>query len=218
MNKEHIKKIHNSLDVLELFNKKKINYRALGSILIAALNHKPHRTIGDVDILLDKRDRIKAFKLLKNMHFTFEEKKKLGFTWIEAKRFDTLTFTFLLVGDFYRNYFSYKLTGHCELTISNSYLYPSEYVLYGRTFIGIPLESVYTGIKISNLNPKRKLDKQIIENILQDLPRQNISITDTFRVYLFRVRIPYLYPSFSYFYNLYGGLRVLLHKHYEVWG
>lgn len=40
----------------------------------------------------------------------------------------------------------------------------------------------------------------------------------SFKVFLFGREIPYLYPLFSWLYNIFGGIRVLLNKKYEVWG
>lgn len=217
MESEEIKKLKNSLRILKKFNGKRINYRILGSVLIAAINNKPHRTLGDIDVLLDKKDKNKTFKIMKESGFKFEEKKKFGFSWIEAVKPKNLNFTFLLIGKFHKDYFSYRLGKYLELTISITYLAPYKYKLFGTEFIGISPESVYEGVRISNLNPKRKLDKKILSKISFNEYKKRISISKTFRIYIARIKIPSLYLIFSYIYNIYGGIRVLLGKNYEIW-
>ncbi len=216
MIKKQAVRIKNSLRVLEVFNRKKINYRVLGSLLIAALNHKPHRRLGDIDILLDQKHKLKVWDVFKRSGFELVERKKIGFSWVEANHPDYLTFTFLLIGNFCDRYFSYRLSKMIELTISSTYLEPYKYTLYGKAFIGIHPESAAEGIRISSFNPKRKVDKSILSGLVGTASKRH-SILKTFRVYICRVRIPYLYLLFSRLYDIYGGLRVLFGTRYEIW-
>jgi hypothetical protein len=209
--------IRSALAVLEAFDRQHINYRVLGSLLVAAMHGRPHRPLGDVDILLDEKDRETAFRLLKRRAFALEKRRKAGVCWTEAKRSGTLPLTFMLVGRFERTHFAYALGKRLELTISSDYLRPHRYTLFGRAFTGIPPRSVYEGIRIASLNPKRTADKQVLAaHFPHGMPRGK-TIAQSFRVYIGRLRIPGMYVLFSFLYNVYGGVRVLFGKRYEIW-
>lgn len=201
----------------KVFNKQKINYRVLGSLLVAALNGKPHRKLNDIDILLDVNHADKVFQTLKEEGYKIELKRKFGFAWIEAHHPQNLGFTFLLVGKFEDKYFSYKLSKSLQLRISNEYLKPTQYSLFGINFTGIPQRSIYEGLKISSLNPKRTQDKKVVERNFGAFPPDGERFNKAFKIYLFGKEIPGAYAFFSQFYNLYGGLRVRFGKKYEVW-
>ena len=210
-------KIRRSLEILGQFDISGVNHRVLGSMLIAALNNEPHRKIGDVDVLLDARDKEKVFDILRKNGLTLTQESAYGYEWIEASHPECITFSFLLIGTFHETHFSYSVSKHSELTITSEYLAPHQYQLYGMTFTGIPPKSVYEGVKISSLNPKRKRDKQLLARIFSNDFPKGLSVAQAFRIYIFRIRIPYLYVAFSYLYNLYGGIRVLFGKDYYPW-
>lgn len=215
---ENLQKIKNGLAALEkVFNQPKINYRVLGSVLVAALNQKPHRPLGDFDVLFGQRDSEKVIVGLEAEGFVAINKQKLGFHWTEWRKDDSLGFTFLLVGSFKKDYFSCQLSKNIELRISQAYLRPTEYSLLGVKLIGIPVRSLYEGLKVSNLNPKRQLDRLAVEKIMNNQIPTGDSLEKAFKIYLFGREIPYAYPIFSQIYNLYGGLRVFLGKKYEIW-
>jgi len=210
--------VRNSLRVVEnLFNKSKVNYRLLGSILISAINGKLYRNVADLDFIISKKDVKKVFVMLKKLGFKINRRKKLSFSWYEAIKKKHTPLTFLLMGQFEKEYFSYELNKITKLLISNEFIKPTLYKLYGVKFLGIPKGSVYEGIKISSLNPKRKIDKKILlaKLNLENLERK--SIANSFKIQILGLEIPYLYLIFSYLYNFYGGLRVLFGKKYEVW-
>lgn len=215
---EHIKAVKNGLNVLnKVFDQKNVQYRVLGSVLIASLNGKPHRTLGDIDVLVDKTDFDKIVSDLRSEGYNFETKHKYGFGWTEARSNGSLGFTFLLVGKFFDKYFSYNLTKNIELRISGKYLEPTKYSLFGTTFVGIPLRSIYEGLKISSLNPKRTLDRKVVIEYLKGQVPPGETLDQSFRVYLSGVEIPHAYTFFSQLYNFYGALRVLFGKKYEIW-
>lgn len=218
MKDSHSIQVSNGLKILDkVFNKEHVNYRVLGSVLVASLNGKPHRTLGDIDVLVDENDCEKVISNLRTEGYTIETKHKSGFNWIEAHHNENLGFTFLLIGRFSKDYFSCKLTKNIEIRISNKYLKPTEYSLFGTSFVGIQLRSVYEGLKISGLNPKRTLDRKVVANYLKGNTPLGETLDHAFKVYLFGVEIPHGYTSFSKLYNIYGGLRVLFGKKYEVW-
>lgn len=215
---DHTKTIQRGLGVLDkIFNKKNIEYRVLGSLLVAALNGKPHRTLGDIDVLIDERDQDTILTSLKSDGYIIERRQKYGFHWIEAHHPKNLGFTFLLIGKFRDNYFHCKLTDNIELDISSRYLEPTEYVLFGTQFTGIPFRSMYEGLKISRFNPKRSLDRNVVEKFLDKGGPDGENLDKAFTVFFHGVKLPHAYVLFSQLYNMYGGLRVFLGKKYEIW-
>src|SRR3989344_8390220 len=213
---EHTQAVQRGLDVLDkVFNQGNVKYRVLGSVLVAALNGKPHRTLGDIDVLVDQDSYEKVILNLQAEGYIIETKHKFGFNWTEVHRDGNLGFTFLLIGEFSKDYFSCKLSKNIELRISTRYLEPTEYSLLEISFIGLPLRSIYEGLKISNLNPKRTLDRKVITDFLKGNISSGETLGHSFKIYLSGVEIPYAYTLFSQLFNIYGGLRVLLGRKYE---
>ena len=215
---QHVKEIKNSLAALDnIFNKEGINYRVVGSVLVAAINEKPHRTLGDIDILLERSNWQLVADNLKREGYQLVKKNKVGFNWLEAHKPNSLGFTFLLIGRFRNDYFEYDINHSLKLKIDNSYITPTKYSLFGYSFIGIPKRSIYEGLKASSLNPKRKLDREVVmKNFGENVP-PGTELEKAFKVCLGGLEIPYAYSLFSYLYNLYGGLRVIFGKKYEIW-
>jgi len=217
LEEQYLKEVRCGLQTLDkVFNNRQVNYRVLGSVLVAAINGKPHRTLGDIDILLDQSNLHRVVGELQKEGYKVINMKKLCFSWLEAHKENCIGFTFLLVGKFCEDYFSYKY-GWVELRISGSYLTPTKYSLLGYSFVGIPLCSVYEGLKISDLNPKRTLDNEVVKRVLGNKISGGNTLEQSFQVYLLGVAIPHLYPLFSRLYNIYGGLRVKFGKRYEIW-
>lgn len=206
-----------ALIVLDKVFNNNFPYRVIGSTVIAAINKKPHRTINDIDIVIDKNNFDKVLELIKKEGYIIEQRHILGLKFTEAKDSQRVGFTFLLVGNFTDKYFSCNIYPQVELRVSNDYIIPTTYNLYGINITGIPLNSIRESLKISNLNPKRTLDKQILQKAIGSKQLQGESLGQAFKVFIFGIEIPHLYTIFSYLYNLYGGLRVLLGKKYEVW-
>lgn len=201
----------------KVFNKQHIQYRVLGSVLVAALNGKPHRILGDIDVLVDEDGYREVVTRLKTEGYVMSLKHSFGFHWTEAHREGSLGFTFLLVGKFFKEYFLYSISKYIELRILRTYLEATTYSLLGTSFIGIPLRSIYEGLKISNLNPKRKLDRKVVTDYLKGSIPSGVTLDRAFSVFVFGIELPYIYKLFSELYNLYGSVRVRLGKRYEVW-
>ncbi len=207
--------ISNSLKITtEIFESCNADYRILGSVLLVAYTNRVFRRINDVDILLDIKAKACVFEKLKNNGFQFEHKKAFGFSWVEAKKDQYLGLTFFLVGEFKKDYFTWRFMKFFELRTRAEYLHPTEYNFENVKFIGIPISSAIAGIRQSFLNPKRKMDKQILEN---EVNKTKVKIYNNISVYIFGVKLPYLYDSFSFLYNIYGGIRVMFGKKYEAW-
>ena len=210
--------LKNSLEVIhQVFEQNRYQYRVLGSTLIAAISGKPHRQIGDIDIIIDKRFYPHVKKNLINLGFSFHQHNKFAFSWQEATKPDHLPFTFILLGNFSSKFFTCSFSRHTTLKISTDYLAPTQYSLFGYSFTGIPYSSIFEGIKISHFNPKRTLDKQVFLQKIIQLSTTHPTINNSFQVSIFGIKISWLYLIFSYLYNLFGALRVRLGKKYEIW-
>ena len=135
------------------------------------------------------------------------------FPWIEAKKDGHLGFTFLLVGEFTPSGFVYRIGKWIELRVRTDYISPTEYTFEGVRFHGLPVSSVASGIHQAFLNPKRQLDKQMVQPYL----KSKVSPYGQIYIHLFGIPIPYLYDFYSFSYNLLGAGRVLLGKKYEFW-
>lgn len=190
------------------------DYRVLGSALLVAYTNRVFRHINDVDILLDIKSKDCVFEKLRKLGFELNKKTKLGFSWFEAKKNGYLGLTFLLMGKFNEKYFSWRFMKFFELRISADYLYPTKYNFGKIEFIGIPISSAIAGIRMSFLNPKRKLDKQVLGD---EVIRTKVKIYDNIAVYISGIKLPYLYDLFSGLNNIYGGIRVMFGKKYEIW-
>lgn len=207
--------ISNSLKIItEIFKSCNANYRILGSILLVAHTGKVFRHINDVDVLLDARAKNCVFKELENYGFEFEKKTKMGFSWFEVKKNEYLGLTFLLIGEFSKSYFSWRFMKFFELRIRADYLRPTEYNFETVKFTGIPLSSAIAGIRQAFLNPKRKLDKEILG---EKAVKTKVKTLNNISVYIAGVKLPFLYDLFSFVYNIYGGIRVVFGKKYEIW-
>lgn len=210
-------RLKNSLKALQEVFKGLEDYRVLGSVLVAALNGLPHRELHDIDLLIDKRIYRVVEARFKELGFRKVTKHALVFEWDEYEKTEHLSFGFLLKGNFKQDYFEYKPSNLFGLRIDNTYLKPTEYELYGYKIRGIPLRSVYEGIKVASLNTKRKVDLNIVlQKIKGELPT-GLSLDQAFNVRVFGIAIPYLYPAFSQVYNIVGGIRLSLGKSYDTW-
>lgn len=189
-------------------------YRIIGSVLIVAYKKQVFRKIADIDILLDKQSRDCVFNQLWSEGFTLKKRRWANFSWTEAEKENYTGLTFFLVGEFTPDYFSYKFSKLFELRINSDYLKPAKYSFAGVEFIGIPLSSHIAGIKQAFLNPKRSLDKQILA---KEMKNNNQNTYNNIVVYIAGVKIPYLYDLFSFFYNIYGGLRISFGQKWEAW-
>ncbi len=210
--------LENALLVLDkVFNQNNFPYRVIGSTLIAAINGKPHRTINDIDIVVDEENISAILDLIQKEGYILERKNKLGMKWLEAKSPNRVGFTFMLVGKFDDKGFTCNVFPNLQLRVSNEYIKPTTYELFGIKIVGIPPFSIKESLKISNLNPKRSLDKRILTEAIGSKEIGGETLDHAFKVFLFNKEIPHLYSAFSHFYNLYGGARVFLGKKYEIW-
>lgn len=207
--------IGNSLKVMtEVFEGCNADYRILGSVLLVAHTNRVFRRINDIDVLLDIKAKDCVFEKLKANGFQLEKKTKAGISWFEAKKEQCLGLTFLLIGEFNKSYFSCRFMRFFELRIRPDYLRPTEYNFENARFVGIPISSAIAGIRQSFLNPKRKLDMQVLGDEAQNT---KVKIYNNFLIYIGGIKLLYLYDLFSFLYNIYGGIRVIFRQKYEIW-
>ncbi len=197
-----------------IFKQCDADYRILGSVVLVAHLKKVFRRINDIDILLDARAKDCVFEKLKGSGFEIEKKRKAGFSWFEANKERHLGLTFLLIGEFTKDYFSWRFLKFFELRMRTSYITPTAYDFEDISFVGIPISSAAAGIRQSFFNPKRALDAKVLQD---ELTRSKIKVYNNISVHLGGIKLPYLYDAFSALYNMYGGIRVLFGRPYEVW-
>lgn len=193
------------------------DYRVIGSTLVAAINNGAHRELHDIDLLIDEKIYEEVSKRLQEQGFKKVTKRALGFGWDEYQKDKCLTFGVLLRGKFTKDYFEYKPNNFMSLVIKSEYLKPTSYKLYGETLRGIPIRSVYEGIKIASLNKKRESDKYVVLNKIGNIIPSGLSLDQAFYINLFGVRVPHLYTRFSEIYNLIGGVRLAFGRSYDPW-
>lgn len=208
--------IRNSLKIMPEIFRGFEDYRVIGSVLVAAINGKPHRELHDIDLLIDERVYKKVVDRFEKDGFKKIAKRAMGFSWDEFEKQDYLTFGILLRGDFMDEYFKYKINKFLTLFIDNRYLKPTNYKLYGMNIRGIPLQSIYEGIKAANLNRKRTVDKEIVIKEMGNSLPDGLSLNQAFHVKFAGIEIPYLYTMFSQAYNLIGGVRLAFGKPYDM--
>ncbi len=209
--------VKNSLAVMDKVFAGMTDYRVLGSLLVAAINGKLHRELHDIDLLIDKEVYKEVARRFEEQGFKKIHKHAPGFEWDEFVKPNYLTFGVLLVGKFGKAFFDYRANRWLKLRIKKEYLKPTEYHLYGHKIRGIPVKSIYEGIKIANLNKKRRIDRTVVEKYFTSNIPESLSINRAFRVNLFGVDIPYLYTFYSHIYNIIGGIRLRIGKTYDPW-
>lgn len=207
--------VKSALSVIKEIDDSKTDYRVIGSVLVAALNGKLHRKIGDLDLLLTDESFSVVQLILEQYGYKKLTRQKFGFQWYEFEKSGELTFGILLKGKFFPTHFEYCISRFIKLTISREYLTPTRYKIFDTEFWGLPVSSVYEGIKIASLNRKRNTDRKILEKMIET-NQIKYSLARSFRIYFGRIYIPYLYSLFSGVHNLLGGFRLLIGKKYDI--
>ena len=148
------------VDVLEENN---IEYRFLGSVVIAAINGRLHRNLGDLDFVIDSEGREVLYKHLK--HFGF--KPAPGMFAFARKYLCLEQFThddFLGVGYFYGKFQqdgSFIMGNkQSNVRVDAFALEKTKYTLGGVSFMGIPQRAAAAGVKESESNPRENLRRR----------------------------------------------------------
>ncbi len=202
-------------EVISILRSHKIEYRFLGSVVVAALNGKVHRNIGDLDLLIDKKGKESLYDALIELGYT---QARGMFTF--ARKYmalETLEHPTLLgVGYFYGNWQadgSFVIgNSRVSVTIAPHALKKTVYKLGGVEFNGLPPEAIATGIHASEKNPKRQKELVLLkEKSITALPNNYIQVT------IGGLRADWLYQLPMAILNIIGILRVRLGFAFDPW-
>lgn len=198
--------------ILELHD---IKYRFLGSVVIAAINGKLHRNLGDLDLIIDSYKKDVLYAELKELGY-----KRPGGIFHFARKYlslEQLEHTeFLGVGYFYG---IWKDDGTFTMGDKNLSVYVDSYALKETkytfcrvSFLGIPESAIATGIYESRTNPKRKQELLILKQKKIE-PLQNRYI----HIRIFGIRVDWVYHLSMGILNIIGGIRVRLGLPFDPW-
>jgi hypothetical protein len=212
-NEEKVERTLQSL--IPLLLQHKIKYRFLGSIAVAALNGKPHRRIGDIDLVIDERKHLMLRKALLDAGY-----EEAGGMFAFARKYlslETLIHRDLLsVGYFYgkwKKYGAFEMGNRVlKVSIDSWALKPTTYSLAGLQLIGIAPEIIATGIRSSARNPKRKKELELLKQ-KEITPAKNNYI----HVQILGVSVDWVYHAAMGFLNILGMLRIRLGLPFDPW-
>lgn len=202
-------------EVVRILEDNKIKYRFLGSVVIAAINGKLHRNLGDLDLIVDFHKKDVLYSKLEDLGYkqargVFEFARK--FLSLEQLEHSEL----LGVGYFFGNWENDGtfVLGDKSLRLSvDSYaLKETIYTLYGVNFLGIPEKAIATGIYESKSNPKRKQELIILKQ-KKILPLKNRYI----HIRIFGIHTDWIYHLFMAVLNIVGDIRVKLGLPFDPW-
>ncbi len=212
-NKEQtLKTLGKVVAILDEYN---IEYRFLGSVVTAAINGKLHRKLGDLDLIVDVKDKDILYQKLKEAGYF-----RAGGMFSFARKYmelETLEHSSLLgVGFFYGKWQpdgSFLLGNQkINVTIDGRALTKTEYRLYDISFFGLPQEAIATGIKTSESNPKRKYELLLLrEKNITPLKNNYIHIS------IFGIKADWIYHFVMSLFNFIGGIRVSLGLAFDPW-
>ncbi len=192
-----------------------VKYRILGSVVMASMNRKLHRKLGDFDLIIDagKKEYMSA------------ELKKIGYVpsgglfkffrkYFNLDQYESDSL--LGVGYFYGQWQpdgSMVVGGkNFYITIDPHPLKETNYSFYGLNFVGIPERAIATGVMASSGNPKRAKEVLFLkEHNIQPFPNNYIHI------HLFGLRSDWLYSLIKNSLNLIGFIRVRLGLAFDPW-
>lgn len=207
-----IASLKQTVNILESNN---IEYRFLGSVVIAAINGKLHRNLGDLDLIVDSRGQDVLNKELANFGY-----KKARGMFNFARRFLSLETLdspdYLQVGYFhghFRQDGSFVMGNkNIKLHIDDYAVGRTNYELYNIKFLGIPPRAAATGIVSSESNPKRRKEKLILkEKRIKPFPNNYIHIR------IFGRNTDWIYHFSMFILNTIGTIRVRLGLAFDPW-
>lgn len=210
-------KVDKTLRILvDILESNKIKYRFLGSVLVAAINGKLHRNLGDLDLIIDEKDKDIFSDQLKKIGFVPAD----GIMYDFARKYlflETLKQKELLeVGYFYGNW---KKDGsmvfgnkNINVSIDNNVLHSDKYLLLGVHFFGISKRAVATRVFASRHNPKRKNELSIIkENHIEPSPDNFIHVN------IFGINFDWIYHFIQITQNIVGFARIKMGLSFDPW-
>ncbi len=201
--------------LVKILNNNNVKYRFLGSVVISAINGKQYRNLGDLDLIVDIKGKDILYTQLINLGY-----KRAGGIFAFARRYlflETLEHEKLIgvgyfVGRWQKDGSIIMGEKLIKVSIESYALKSTQYELYGIEFIGIPQQSIATGVKSSENNPKRKKEILILKekNIL---PFTNNYI----HIDIFGIKSDWIYHFTMKILNIVGVLRVKLGLPFDPW-
>lgn len=217
--KEETKKLKETIKLLsKVLAELKIEYRVFGSVIMAVILGQPQRKIGDIDLMIDERDKDKFFQRLRKESYKLEERRfrflGINFVWAEAVKRDLLGLTMFLGRFDQDNNFAVKISENLKAVAHSEAIKPTIYNFYDAQFIGIPAATAYYGALASRGNPKRKYDLAVFKVKKTKKPPRDYSVID---FYYKDKKLPLVYPLSCFFQDLLGRISVFLGGNYDFW-
>lgn len=201
--------------VIKILNENHIEYRFLGSIVVAAINGKLHRDLGDLDLIIDSKGKDILYLKLEELGY---KKAKGMFTF--ARKYlclETLDHSnFLGVGYFYGKWQTDNsfMMGNEQINvvIEPFAVEATDYILHGIKFVGIPNKASATGVFSSKTNPKRKKELMLLrEKGIEPFPNNYIHIS------IYGIKADWIYHLSMKILNIIGGTRVKMGLAFDPW-
>lgn len=217
--KKEIERLKRTIKLLsKVFADLKIEYRIFGSIIPAAILGRPQRKLGDIDLMINLKDKARLFDHLKKEGHQPKERKLrfcgINFFWAEAVKSDLLDLTIFL-GKFDKDKnFIVDISKNLKAIAYNEAIKQTPYNFYGAKFIGIPAVTGYYGTLASRGNPKRKYDLAVFEIKKIRKPPKNYSALD---FYYKGKKLTSLYYFSCFLQDLLGRLNLFLGRNYDFW-
>ncbi len=201
--------------VIRILDENNIQYRFLGSVVVAAINGKLHRELGDLDLVIDSKGKDILYLKLKELGY---KPAKGMFTF--ARRYlclETLEHNSLLgIGYFYGTWQtkgSFRM-GNEQISVSIEPFAVKEtkYILHGVKFVGIPNRASATGVFSSKTNPKRKRELELLRaKRIEPFPNNYIHIS------VYGMKADWIYHLSMKILNTIGEIRVKMGLAFDPW-
>jgi predicted nucleotidyltransferase len=196
----------------------KVEYRVFGSVVIAAILGRSQRKLGDIDLMVDKKDKDRLFQGLRKAGYNLEERRfrflAINFVWAEAEKNDLLSLTIFLGNFDKEKNFVVKISKNLSAVAHTQAIKPTVYHFYNAHFMGIPAVTAYYGALASRGNPKRKYDLAVFELKKIKKPAKDYSVIE---FYYQDKKLPFLYPLGCFWQDFLGRISVFLGGHYDFW-
>lgn len=201
--------------VVDILERNKFEYRFLGSVVIAAINGKLHRDLGDLDLIVDSSKKDILYTELKKLGylpakgmFTFARK----YLSLEQLEYPDL----LGVGYFYGKWQpdgSFVIGNkQTNLKVDSFAVKATDYKLHGIEFMGIPERAIATGVKSSENNPKRKKELILLKDKdIQPFPNNYLHTN------ILGIKADWIYHFSMTILNIVGGIRIKFGLAFDPW-
>lgn len=212
-NSEQVRK---TLDlVLPLLNELNIEYRTLGSVVMAAINGGLHRRLGDLDLIIQRGKNAELKQRLLDVGY-YERPGIFGFARkylsLETLDHDKLLEVGLFIGDFKPDGSFVIGTDSTNISVDSHAAMAHHYHLLGQTIVGLQPEIIARGVHSSPRNPKRKDEMVILSN-----NGINPASKHYIHVRVLGVKADWIYYFSMWLLDILGMARVVIGKPYDPW-